>query len=387
VSSIHAIFRDGATDALINRLEKPGMDRLTWVETDAESEFFSYRGATRARVDAAMINKEWNEVAPWPLEINAHHPVDNDDVHANFAANLSIYDDIAGEAWHMAQRQIVDHSFDETDGTYGEVLQRRTPAETRDVVENPTEWIRLPFMNEINGLGSPTVFSWHGLADNSYRLSVPDNLYYTPFDLTDDSKYACYEEDGTTRIPNYWMNLWPDDNYIITLRPREWYTTARTMAWYFRVTPWFIQIFNVTFVASFHNRPPVWPYRHDVYHSSQSTEGSDYWGTPVSYDYGVYYQFATSRSAQLLRRQISLVQSYDMCMVYVLYYVEPATLFMQTEEPLNGAVVCTITKKDQHGDPGPPVVVRQIQKTSYGRTSIGTFSSDFYYFGGGGWGN
>ena len=385
---ISAFLCDGATDTNIERVVVPGMDRLAWRSTAMESEYTRQRPIVVASTNEAMLTRDPVTVAPWPTGLFSQQPIDNTRRYANFPLHLGAYDMFSGKTTPLNHRYISDGNYSITKDDRISVTEALNPEKIREYSEDPTDWLRLPHVNEgpSVGMGSQLNVIWNGLPSNAYRLSLDDNIFFSPFDLTElslfpESTYGVYDDTGNKAAHIGNADLHEGGTYVIGLRPRTWRISARTRAYYYRVTPFFIQLFYVDFITTSYNRPPVYPYRHDAHHSAQSTPINDYLGTPVSYDYGIYYQFANSIAAQTLRRQISLVQSYDQCMIYVIAWVEPATLFIWAEEAAVGEICCTITRKDTYGET-QTISVKQERNTSYSRTEVGVFYSDFYYWGG-----
>jgi len=187
-----------------------------------------------------------------------------------------------------------------------------------------------------------------------------DSILFAPFDFRHPEWYRCFSEDGTELTNTaQWLELRPDMDYVIHLRPRWWRVTVFLLAHFAYISLWGFQLNDEFFVHVFFDRPPVYPYRTDVIHSKQE-QGTENWnGDMRSYDIGLDYWWEQTTAAANLAREV-LDQQYSWyCVVYMFLSNEDPDLFMEAWPPRKEEIVCVIEHVDKITGKTQPVIVRQ----------------------------
>lgn len=378
---------DGGTRPVIQRAHVPGMDRLTWVEADCEEPTTQDR--KEYEINENMRATSAQTIAPWPAPVTYHMPIDYTDRHKGLPVRLDsrdqYVDDVAvapgGELYQKARA--LRGSIDTEDLATTEQLSM---TQVQAWVNEPNDWIRLPYGNEIDGgtdLADPMRWTFHHTKNGGpFRFAVEDNLLWTPFDLSTtvggSPAYRLICEDRILEWP--WADLHEGGEYIIHLRPRRWWYSVRVVATFVFASAFEYFLTDRYVVTQHWDRPPVYPIRHDVVRTSQIVDALNDLGEPMSYDLGVAERYVSSSSAEAMRTAIGQMEIRDISYIFVVYDVSPATLYISTEIPKAGEIVCGITARDNGHEVGSTIWVEQLKDLGhlYPRTQFGTFFSEFY---------
>ena len=378
---IAANLLDGGTDVVVKSNHRPGMDLITWNEVDYEEEL--QNDASLVIGNNEMQNADTFRIEPDDSEFTPHMPVDFTPRYEGLTTRLDIYDYLTDSVGHldggavemkpMARQNTL--SRPDTGAS-----DEQTQDEVRSFLPDPTVLYHLDPANTSNStdLKQPYVVHWNNLHGSGYRPAVEDNFFFTPFDSTDNDNYNVYADDGTL-LSQSAIDVTDSQHYHFHLRPRLWKCQTLVLARYMWVTGFEYAYNDETFIVQSHFRPPVYPYRHNVLVSRESTPIDDFWGTPVSYDRGIDYFFSSSRVAAQLRDEILKQQWQTFCAAYILIQVFPATLYIYTEVPRVGEISFGMTKRDL-GLNAESVWLKQTgsMASEYPNDSVGVFYSDFF---------
>jgi len=373
---------DGGTRAIRRTDVVPGMDRLLWVEANYEEEA-SYV-SNQVETNECMITIDDVRSEPYPLPFNYHMVLDFTDKYRTFGLKLKAYDQYrddwsevpAGNAVFKTATQV--STTDPDDLMVSDLLNQ---TEVRGWVDNPGDWIYIEPEN-VTSLGGTALeeqahIEWHYLAGSVYRVEVPDNILFTPFDLTESGRYWIRDRDGRGIDPAF-LDMDEDAQWEYHLRPRLWQIQARCRARYIWVTNFGYAYDDVDFIVQSKMRPPVAPWRHNVFVTSATQPIDDYLGTPVSYDHGINYAFYYSAAARQLSQEILKMQWHGWSSAYILMDVTPATLYIQAEVPRVNDVVCVVRPYDSAPASEIHIGNNVSMSSIYPRIPVGVFWSDFF---------
>jgi hypothetical protein len=292
----------------------PGMDRVYYNEGDFEEDNADPRPE---EINELIRDVQDFELEPWPEEFSGKCYIDNtrryqSDGLDGLQLNLHRYHRLTDETNLVpAGEWTLDlDATQELDRAAGRVVRELTWREVQDRADDPTQYLRLDFINQDlagTNLKDPLFARWRSLRGKEYRLELPDNVLFAPFDLTHAERYRVLHDDGTRVDPELsddLLNMYNGGRYRLYLRPRKWRYVATVVAHY-----WYISAFEYfraqeIFTRAHTQRPPFFPYRHDLIHTTQTADIPDYWGIYHSYDVGISWQWEHSRSAAALSREI-----------------------------------------------------------------------------------
>lgn len=380
---------DGGTYAVKVDSGAPGMERVRWVPADYEEEAAWIDNTDSTNL--VMRDTSPLVVEPWPLPLNNHLVFDNHEHNIDMAFSLDDYSPLLEEASPLpGGTSTFKEVANENPIARADTIKsdRLSPSEVRQVVDNPGEWLRYPADNEYGSAATheQAMYAWQGLGTGpAFRLRLDDNDHFVPFDLAKHNRYKLsingYPENdpGGYVSTHHHLNFKAGGDYRVHLRPRLWWVVARCQATFIWVDMLTLSYDLVDFIVGFHMRPPVYPYRHDINNTRQSFPIEDYLGVPVSYDIGIDWEFASSRMAAQLSREILKMEWRGWSSAYVLYTVTPATLYITREIPRVGEVTCVVEHMDGMAPAGGIDVVQQVDLSAeYPRVAIGTFFSEFF---------
>jgi len=366
----------------------PNLD-LAWYVQDRDYEHYFYEFNTEiiGGTQASFRDVERRTMRQWPEPLSPHMPVDRTDRYAGsiegWFLEVDVRDELTGMCYPMPRCPHVwlDPTYEVPEINPQEVvtkpLKHHNPAEaaTRNPNGVPLPWARLPFKNETEAqdsrfrgythLKEPILVDMHGYEGSSIVLRNPnDTLLFTPFDFSHPEWYNCFADDGTPLDSYHWLALRPDANYTIHLRPRWWRYTIFVLAHYAYVSLWGLQLNDEYFTHVFFDRPPVYPYRHDVIHTKQ-VQGTPNWNNDMrSYDLGLDMWWETTKAAGNLAREI-LDQQYSWyCVVYMFLSNENPDCFIECWPPYKGDIVCAIEREDKATGSTTTVFVQQNRSLS-----------------------
>ena len=373
---------DAGTRPHLDRLVVPGMDRLTWLEVDCEEDVLT-KGTTQARQNEGMRAGTDLEVAPWPLAVPYHAPVDLVDVNEDLEVSLYHHapgglGDVPVPAGDIAAVTDPDPVGAPPEGR---VKGLASPAEVREVVRTPTGWVRLPFANEVGGtrLGNPLIlYLQRALYGDRYRLVLEDQPLFAPFDLREEGRYYAVDDENRFVPMSTVVDLLSQGRRRLYLRPRRWRWSIFVWADYVNATAFELIPNTEVFVKVAWNRPPFYPIRHDVRVSTQSAElWHPYASAYCSYDAGIESQWEASRAYTDLVRQVLEQQFFSLCWSYILLENSDAYVIVDRDPPAAEDVVLGIGWQSGVGQVRVWIIQRGDLSAVYPKTSIGTFYAFF----------
>jgi hypothetical protein len=269
------------------------------------------------------------------------------------------------------------------------LLRELTNAE--QVARRGGEWLRAPLRNEQPGgtdLQAPALIYAQDLRGEAFQLAMPDNSLFTPFDFCYPERYIIVsDDDDATQIQE------PDQvramlafrngvNYTLYLRPRRWRYVAETIAHYAWISMFEFVLMDEWFIHSWWDRPPIYPIRHDIMHTSLV---SDHWHTyydPLAYDIGIDDYWMRSPQFGVLTKLMLDAQVWTVSFAYILLGAENCKTTIWRYEPRGYEYVCGIGTHDYAtGDEGRFWVMAKPDVdwvTLYPRTILGQFLMTFW---------
>ena len=354
---ISAKILDAGTTPVIDPLDTtPGMTAFYWNEADFETDFMADR---QEEINAIVRDAGPLEVEPWPVPLTRHAPIDDTERY-----------EATGDEGLILELYRVDHLRDETppapagevrldldsepatDPNASRITREKTWREIQAGAENPTEWLRLDSKNVTGGtrLKDPVSVQFRGLVGQEFRLVVPDQMIFAPFDLRYPERYYVRDDDGR-RLDDerglHEMSLQNGGDYTLYLRPRRWRYVATVIAHYLLISPFEVVPMDEFFIRAHFHRPPYYPYRHNIIESSANPTVPNYYGDLRSYDEGVNWQWEHSRAAGYLAQEIIDAQFYTLCLVKIFIGNEDADVTISQYPPEANDVVLGIGRRDR----------------------------------------
>ncbi|MFH0901727.1 MAG: hypothetical protein V2A73_13950 [Pseudomonadota bacterium] len=399
---ITAEFRDAGTRPRIVRAEKPGMDRITWLEERSFEEFPAERFI--AEQNEAMVPRGEREdkqldCAPWPAAIGYHAPVDYTQRYTGWGPellqevqNLDEEPTPNPERWAPVPggRALIvsEASFDVTNREHTNASAVLSPVQVQALGPDfldATAWLRLPFGNEgASGtdLRNALVCRWTGIQNARFTLRTPNDYLFAPFDLGKPDRYTWRTDAGEEMEHGRFFSQFSDRaQLVVYLRPRRLRYLAKVIAHYVYIS-WFEEVQNdEVFLQAWFDRPPFYPVRHTLRQSiGHPLIWHPYEGVELSYDAGVDSKFTHSRAAGELRDQILDQQWWSLCMAYLFLYAEPAVITVWQYPPRLGECVCGIGRVDRASGHEERcwVIAKEEQRAEYPTQVLDAFWADFW---------
>lgn len=336
----------------------PGMDSVYFNESDFEEDNTDPRPR---EINELILATEDLELKPWPKRISNRCWIDNTPRHVSdgldgLRLNLHRFDRLTGETPLVpAGEWILDlDARQQLDTEAGRVVRELTWKEVQDRAEAPAEWLRLDVINRAGHtkLTDPLFANWRGLRGNEFRLELPDNVLFAPFDLTNADDYQVVGDDGepiNSELSPHFMNLYNGGNYRLYLRPRKWRYVATVIAHY-----WYISAFEYfraqeVFTRAHTHRPPFYPNRHNLIQTTKTADVPDYFGTKHSTDDGIAWQWEHTRSAGTIAREMIDGQYWTKLIVKIFGGNEMPVVVVSSRPPDPGDIVLGIGRIDSSG--------------------------------------
>ena len=337
----------------------PGMDRVYYNEEDFEEDNVDPR---QEAINNLILGTEDVTIEPWPEDFSNRVWIDEttryeSDGLDGLQLNLHRFDRLTEETPFVpaGEWKLDTESRQQTDRELARVVRELTWEEVQDRAANPTEWLRLPLINRSTAgtdIEDSLVAHWRGIRGNEFRLELPDNVLFAPFDLTHEDRYRVLYDDGT-RVPadvsSHYLNLHNGGRYRLYLRPRKWRYVATLVAHY-----WYISAFEYfraqeIFTRAHTHRPPYYPIRHDLIQTTQTADLPDYFGNLHSYDTGINWQWEHSRSAAALSREVIEGQYWTKLVVKIFGGNSPPWVTVSSRPADAGDIVLGIGRIDSSG--------------------------------------
>jgi hypothetical protein len=392
--SIWAEFYDAGTTMVIDPLVSvPGMDQGYYREIDME---YKWPGERAGEINDDLINTPLRgEYRPWPDPFPWRMWVDYTKRYEGADGGLKT--DLYHWEYLTSSTIIAPSSLAQIEdpAVYEPNIERRyarmTNSPTTEEIaaanlwrSNPTEYLRRLLYNEAGSkhgvncdLLQPLVMNHAAHYGYEFKLVLDYNPIFAPVDMRHPEWYDLLDENGQQlpdEIKEHRLSLLNNGAYRLYLRPANWRWVGKVYANYLYVS-WF-EMFPTreVFTTAWFNRPPIYPWRHDLIHSTQ-TAPIEYLHNYYSIDYGIEYGFNSSRGAQFLRDQIISAQWWRMSEAYIFTGNDPATLILWLYPPEQGDIVLGVGELDHITGAEKMFWVRQNRDLTdeYQRTVIGNY--------------
>lgn len=401
---IAARLFDGLTRIIVQRRNQ-GMDTAWWIEVDCEEDT---EGELIPSMNRAMVEVTPTEVAPWPEPICSHAHVDASDRIDQFPLWAGVWDTLTGEIDAIdSSRQVIDPLTPNalaalSSAAIRPVTSGASPEATRAAVQEAAgigeaaKWVRLPYRNEfgMTDLGAPVWAIWETIpAGGGLTLVVPQAQdHFAPFDLCHPERYRLAIEDlersdGLKALP---LDVQPLDHalleeggyYALYLRPRRWRWFVTCIAHYVYVDPLFEWPVDEIFLAVFWDRPPFWPYRHDITYSRrpENYDLLNFYGQPRSWDVGIDSKWRLSRAAAQMAHEMYAQQWWFLCNGYFFTGNEMPDILIESDAPQQHEAVLGIGRIDTAtgAETRLWVIQRGNLDAEYPRQVIGQYLAAWY---------
>lgn len=379
---IFANARDGGTRPLIARGYVPGEDRLTYVEADFEYDVFTMW--LRSLMNKAMQECDPPlDVAPWPDELPAQAPLDMTQRYQGLQFTLNQYDQTR-DVWNALVPGGIAR-YDETperdDRDHENMSRCRNPQEMQDDPSlDRTKWIRLPFVNEqfATVMKEEAWWRWEGLQNGLFTVTLPDNDYFEPFDLTHPERYRVVDDDGIpAENPDDFLYFADGARMTFILRPRRWRWIVTVIAHYCYYSGFEEVPNDEVFLTAYFQRPPFYPSRQELVITAlpESYWAMNYYGEPRSVDNGLSDSWRLTWHQEQIRQQIMSQQWFSLCIVYVYESAEDPDCAIVAYPPAVDDIVLGIVRTDNVTGRESRVWVMQKADVSdvYPQRTIGQF--------------
>jgi len=366
-------LRDGGTRARISASGLPGLDELAWIEVNYEGDRTDDPGT---RGNEGMKNTTPVTLSPWPYPMSQHAWLDRTPRHDGITIGLYTLDQATDSAVLVPSglTQFWDDAVDPTD--QGAVVHQRiaSMSEVQDSAETPADWLHYPIDNTTGGTGLKDELRlvWDGRAGGRHRLVIPDNDLWVPFDSTESDRYDVFMDGEPVDFSRF--SVGDTGRYILHLRPRKWFHSILMVAHFAYVTMFEFIPDDQYFITSYYNRPPFYPYRHDVRHAVAVVP--DFFGILHAVDIGLDWQWDHSQASYRMRQEVlnAVTLGSGLSIAYIFLGNEMPTDDVFREPPRPGEYVAGLTMLDGN-DAGKTVFLRQSANLDavYPRTLINQF--------------
>lgn len=383
---IYLELRDAGTKPVVIESLVPGLDEVRWIEADYEEDI---RVSLMLEENAAMrAVKPYLTIRQWPELMPRHAPLDYTMRYDGLQFNLHhfiTYMEHEPTAEVPGHTALIDSTFIPLDRDHENLS---VEADAEDVLALQGQGfvfksvpIRLPLPNEVFGtrLKDPAVVFHDGLAGPAFVLELPDNDYFEPFDLRYPERYVVVDEDGEPiKDGADWLRIHAREMRVVYLRPRRWRWIVTILAHYEYIDWWGSAPSDEMFVSAYFNRPPFYPYRHNIGVTAKETsydEFTNWMGEPRSYDEGLSQSWDLCWHSQEMRRQILDQQWWSMCEAYVFLGNEPPDCTIKAYPPRQGETVVGFGIVDRASGHEETVWVNQLADATelYPQRVIGQF--------------
>jgi len=392
--SIWAEMFDAGTTMIIDPLVNvPGMDQGYFRELDME---YTWPAERQALINEELIDTPFNGTyRPWPGQFPWRMWVDYTDKYAGVSGGLKstfyhwdqYLSDFEPVPSDLAQIEKTADYEPNVERRYERMTRQPDSEEiaaTFDEPEASTEYLRLPVYNEPGGkhgancnLLDPLILEHHGHVGYEYKLVLDYNPLFAPVDMRHPEWYDIVRPDGSTLDQvgkQHVLSLLDNGAYRIYMRPANWRWVASVSARYIYIS-WFEAFYTQQiFTHAWFNRPPIYPVRHDLIHTSKVLD-FEYQGSYYSTDAGVEYGFNSSRGAGWLRYQIIDAQWWTLSEAYIFVNNEPAKLVLWLWPPEEGDIVLGLGEIDRATGSQQTFWLRQNRDLTdvYPRTVLGLY--------------
>jgi len=384
------LFDAGSTLNILPTRSVPGMDDGYFRQIDMEYRFTENLQTT---INTALTDTpRTTTLIPWPVPFPGRCWIDWTQryVGEDGGPKINLYrHDLGEDDYSLTPASLMqiptDAAYDpDIDAQDERTHDYKTMVEIQAEHSSPTEWLRRPLQNEAGGsrygwcgLEQPVEMVHAGHTGDEYRLVVDYNPLFSVFDGRQPDWYDAIDSQGNGLSPSEKdraLSLRPEGQYRIYLRPANWRYVATVIAHYVYVS-WF-EMYEVQlyFTQAYHDRPPIYPTRHDMIHTSQ-VANIPYFGTYWSDDQGINDSFNASRAAAFLRFQIIDQQWWTLSEALIFEQNDPATIALWLWPPDSGDIVLGISRVDNVTGEDDIVWFKQKPDLTYlhPRTVIGSY--------------
>jgi hypothetical protein len=342
------------------------MDEWYYADGDFEEELFQDRQADTNNI---MVDVDTVTLQPWPEPFPGKMWVDNHQRYTRITDDglgFELYQDelTEDEPFLVASYKAYadtsqDPNANKDDAHY---LKRLDWQEIQAAAADPTEYLRLKGLNEYRGLGIPAELNWEGLDGSAFVLTLLDNSLFAPFDLRYPDNYVIITDNGdqlSQADAKQWFFLDKDGSYRLYLRPCKWRYVATVIAHYLLITLFEAYPVNIPFTRAHFDRPPVFPYFHDVLNAVPFFL-HPFFGGLYAADAGVDHQWSASRSARQMAKDILEQQYFTTCesLVFTGYEIPVITLWRYPPDP--GDIILGIERVDTASGDVDRVWIKQL---------------------------
>ena len=388
---------DAGTTMIIDPLVNiPGMDSGYFRELDME---YTWPGERQVAINNLFVDtptngiyRPWPDAFPWRCWMDHTDRYEGEDGGPHFT--LYQWDDLfqSFDPVPLETATIIE------DADYDAIAD---PADTRvtdwmtseEVVAaegsaDPTTWLRQPLRNEVGGrdghncdLKNRVVINQAGHTGAHFTLAGDYNPIYAPFDLRHPEWYDVLGSDGQSidysgsqLVKDQLCSIINDSSARVYVRPANWRWVATVKAYYYYVSWFEFFLTSEIYTQAYFNRPPIYPVRHDLIHTTQ-TQSVEWENVFYSSDPGISYGFNSSRSAGWLRYQIIDAQWWSLSEAYIFAKNDPLTLALWLWPPEAGDIVLGIGNVDHITGDEQVIWFRQNRDLTdeYPRTVIGSY--------------
>ena len=363
---IYAPLYDAGTRMMIDPFgDVPGMDQGYFRELDMERDWPEDRLTDINRLLRETPTK--GTFRPWPEPFPWRCWVDDSDRYegADGGPHLRLYHwpfwaDGYAEAPANLSQIVAAADYDPNVDPNDERMVRSLTADeiTEEMYASgePTKFLRQLLYNEPGakhgaacGLGRPMLLNQHAQYGSHFKLDIDYTPIFAPVDMRHPEWYDLLDEGGTRLSDDekyQRLGFHNDSSYRLYLRPANWRWVAQVYVTYAYVS-WFEAFYTYQwFVRAYFNRPPFYPVRHDLLHTTQDAP-LEYRHVFYSLDSGIDLSFNMSRAAADLRRQIVDAQWWTLSEAYIYAGNDPATLVIWLYPPETGDIVLGVGEIDR----------------------------------------
>jgi hypothetical protein len=358
---ISAQLLDAGTTAKVNPATypvTPGMDSIYYNEDDFEEDGVDPRPTA---INVLLKDVGEFELKPWPepflkncwIDTTKRYELDGID---GFRLNLHRFDRTT-EATPIVPAGEAALELDvekELGGAPARFTRELTWQEVQARAADPTQWLRLDVINRnqaATDLEDPISAQWAGLRGTEFRLELPNQSLFAPFDLTHPERYRVELDDGT-RLPEeeaaHRMTLHAGGRYRLYLRPRKWRFVATVIASYAYISGFEYFVAQETFTRAHTHRPPFFPIRHDLIHTTKTADVPNYFGDLRSVDAGISWQWEHSRSAAAMAHEMIDGQYWTKLVVKIFAGNSDPDVTISSRPPDKGDIVLGIGRIDNY---------------------------------------
>ena len=350
------LFDAGTTLIKVPHESPPGMDLAYYREIDMEHDWPAQRTGEIA-TDIMAVERRV-DLLPWPEKFpgnmwvdqgRRHYGVDGGPQFEMYHYNLysKEYSPLPSPLAQITYDQDAEPNAIRRDERTSDLLTADEVA-AREI--DGTKWLRLPTINESGGcqLRTPVIMTQRAQTGAAFALTGDYNALYMPFDLREPDLYTMVDSDGnqfSDQKKEHYIKLMEGGCYRLYLAPAKWRWVATVVAHYVYIS-WFEAFYtDEIFTRAWYNRPPIYPYRHNVLISSQNPS-IEYNGVWHSTDIGIADGFDRARGSADLRRQIIEAQWWSLSEIYLFLSNDPCSMTLWQHPPDPGDVVLGIGRVD-----------------------------------------